>query len=146
MTDASGVQVRFTGAVMPGRQAIRAFLTYEFILPTVGRAGRQDRLMRPECDPLVAAVSFIFLSATRGERGRRRPRQTQAGLPKKPARTSLSTVSISRAQQAALGFPLAVAVGIQLLCHFADIAVYALLCTDHQQFHGPRVETSRSGR
>lgn len=23
--------------------------------------------MRPECDPLVAAVSFIFLSATRGE-------------------------------------------------------------------------------
>lgn len=38
--------------------------------------------MRPECDPLVAAVSFIFLSATPEERGGRRPRQTQAGLSK----------------------------------------------------------------
>ena len=40
-------------------QAVWAVLC-ECSLPTVGKAGRQDRLMRPECDLLVDYVSFIF--------------------------------------------------------------------------------------
>lgn len=67
--DGGCVGVRFAGGSSAWRAAWAAYhASVVSRVPTVGRAGRQDRLMRPECDqPRWVPVSFIFFSAPYGQ-------------------------------------------------------------------------------